>query len=299
MKKLSILFACFATMLGFTACEEDRGPKYVAPTDATTFVLNTPVLQNEYYELTSEGTFELVCAGQPDYGYSAIAKYSVEVSLNEDFTSLYPDSVPAFVEIASTGSGTLSRMTFKDSDLAMALCNLRGYTNEENYQDDPAGKVYFRAVCQLDGIEGSRVVSNVVFLSLVKGYFAVPVPGYIYLVGQPEGWAGPDESKKDHYDNWRLFEKDDAIGSKIYYGTFDIPQGQAMFRFYAALTGWDGGDSWGYIVDDSATDFDYTDGMELTLQKGKGAYSFPNWPGGKMSLMVDMANGKVVFSTAK
>ena len=297
MKKLSILLS-LATMIGFTACEDKKEPVYVPPTDATSFVLYTPVLQNEYFELTAENTLELVCAAQPDYGYSAIAKYSVEVSLTEDFQSINPEDelIPAFVEVPSAGTGTQSRMVIKGSEIAMALCQLRGYTGEDNYQDDPATKVYFRAVCQLEGVEGSRVVSNVVYLSQVKGYFAVPVPGYIYLVGQPSGWVEPADSNKKAYEDWRLSEADDAIGSKIYRGTFNVNAGEATLRFYSALTGWDGGDSWGYQADDSATEFEWADGFTTTIAKGKGSYSFPNWPGGKMAMLVDLNAGTVVFS---
>lgn len=265
-------------VVGLTGCSEDTDPKYHNPTE---FVLNTPALQEQYYELTDGGQFQLTCS-QPDYGYSAVANYSAEVSLSADFAQ--------FESLTNT-TPTQSIMVFKDSDLAVALCALNGIETEDQkdeYNARPAQRVYFRAVCELDGVEGSRIVSNVVYLDQVKGYFAVPVAGYIYLVGQCEGWATPDASQTEHFAPWRLFEADDAIGSKIYSGVFDIPAGTAMFRFYTALTGWDN-DSYGAQVDDNPVEFEFTDGVfEGSIVKGKGSFSFPNWPGGMMTIVVNL-----------
>jgi hypothetical protein len=240
--------------------------------------MNTPALQDQYLELTEDGTFELTCS-QPDYGYSAITNYSVEVSLTENF---------AQYEVLTPTEPTVARMTLKDSDLAIALCNLYGFTSDETYQDLPADRVYFRTVAELSGVEGSQITSNVVYLNKVKFYLAVATPGYIYLVGAPEGWAGPTESNASHYADWRLYESNDAIGSKIYSGVFDIPAGSAMFRFYTALTGWDT-DSYGSQVDDNPIEFSIDGVFSNDLVKGKGSFSFPDWPGGQMTIIVDMS----------
>jgi hypothetical protein len=275
MKKFAILLACAAAVLGVTSCSQDTDPVYHAP---TTFVMNQPALADQYLELTEDGTFELTCS-QPDYGYSAITNYSVEVSLTENF---------AQYEVLTPTEPTVARMTLKDSDLALALCNLHGFTSEETYQDLPAEPVYFRTVAELSGVEGSQITSNVVSLSKVKFYFAVATPGFIYLVGAPEGWAGPTESQASHYADWRLFEANDAIGSKIYSGVFDIPAGSAMFRFYTALTGWDA-DSYGAQEDDNPIEYTLDGTFSSTLVKGKGSFSFPDWQGGEMTIVVDMS----------
>ena len=66
-----------------------------------------------------------------------------------------------------------------------------------------------------------------------------------------------------------------------------------MFRFYTALTGWDE-DSWGSQVDDNPIDQTITDGSWTgTLVKGKGAFNFPGFAGGQMTVIVDMVNNKV------
>ncbi len=275
MKKLSIFLACLAAMIGFTSCEQDRDPVLQTPTK---FVLNTPAFQNQYYMLAPGNTFELTCS-QPDYGYSAVSQYSAEVSLTEDF---------AKYESLKTVT-TSARMVLDDDDLAVALCKLHGFDNEETYQDLPAGKIYLRAVAQLSGVDGSMIKSNPVALNYVKFYFALPQAGYIYLVGSPEGWAGPVEGNADHYAKWRLFEKSDEIGSKVYYGTFEMPA-TPMFRFYTALTGWDP-DSYGSQVDDAPVDVELVAGTAATpVVKGKGNFNFPGITAPcKMELKVDMS----------
>lgn len=268
-------------VVGLTGCSEDTEPVYQKPTE---FVLNTPALQQQYFELTEAGEFYLYCS-QPNYGYSAVANYSAEVSLTEDFAK--------FTTLENKDVH-MAKMRFLDNDLAVALCELNDITSEEQkdeYNARPAQRVYFRAVCELNGVADSRIVSNVVYLDEVKGYFAVPVAGYIYLVGAPEGWAGPTEGNAAHYADWRLFESEDAIGSKIYSGVFNINAGDAMFRFYTALTGWDA-DSYGSQVDDNPIEFPdaFANGeaFENAIVKGKGSFSFPNWEGGDMTIVVNL-----------
>lgn len=261
-------------VFGFTSCEQDTEPVYHAP---TTFELNTPALQDQYIELTPDGTFDLVAKAQPDYGYSAVTEYGCIVSLTPDFA-----------ETREFTSGVQSRMTFKSADLAVAICELKGIESEEDYVDEDPIPVYFKGTAQINGIEGSRIVSsNYVVLNHVKYYFAVPVPGYIYLVGNPEGWAGPNEGNAEHYAPWRLWEADNAIGSQIYTGQFTMPAAP-MFRFYTALTGWDA-DSYGAQVDDNPIDFELQDGVfESPMVKGKGSFSFPSFAGGVMTIVVNM-----------
>jgi len=282
MKKLPILFAGLVAMFGFTGCSDDHDETvYHAP---TSFEMNEPALADQYIELTEKGTFTLTAKAQPDYGYSAITQYSALVSLTEDF---------AESKQLTPTQPTQTQMTFKSADLALAICELSGIASTEDWaalgNDTPVTKVYFKGVAELKDVEGSRIVSsNTVSLNKVQYYFAVPTPGFIYLVGAPEGWAGPTESNAAHYADWRLFEANNAIGSKIYSNVFDIEPGQAMFRFYTALTGWDA-DSYGSQADDNPLDFQFTDGMFTNeLVKGKGSFNFPDWPGGKMTVTVDM-----------
>ncbi|MDE5585877.1 MAG: SusE domain-containing protein [Muribaculaceae bacterium] len=289
MKKISIYMSMALAVLGMASCSQDRDPVLQTPTE---FVLNTPVLADQFIELQEGKAIELVTS-QPNYGYSAVANYSAEMSLTEDFSKAYA---------LKATNATQARITIKQSDIATGICDLSGVSDEETMASVfpngiPTMPVYFRAICELDGVEGSRIVSNVVSYNKILGYFAVPVPGYIYLVGAPEGWAGPTEGNATHYADWRLFEPKDAIGSGVYSGVFDIPAGEAMFRFYTDLTGWDN-DSYGYQVPDEATNFDFV-GNSFTspVVKGKGAFNFPNWQGGKMTITVDMSDMKNITMT--
>lgn len=282
MKKISLLLAAAAVVtMGFTSCEEDRGPKYQNPTE---FVLNQPAMEDQYIDLHEGNTLELV-ASQPDYGYSAVAQYGVEMSLTENFADPY---------YVTPLEPTLARMSLKQEDIALGMCTLLGIESEDMFNEMyPTGmpymKVYFRATCQLDGVESSKITSNTVAYNNIKGYFAVQTPGYIYLVGSPEGWSGPEESNAAHYAPWRLYEPENAIGSKIYTATFDLPA-SPMFRFYTALTGWDA-DSYGSQVEDNPIDFELVDGsFSGTLMSGKGSFNFPNFAGGKCTLVVDMSD---------
>ena len=286
MKKLALFFACAAALVGFTSCEDDKDPVYQQPTK---FVLNTPALQDQYLELTEDGTFELSCS-QPDYGYAAVVNYSAEVSLTEDFANCK--------EITSKGTGTTAKMTFSSADLALALCELHGFVDESTFQDIDAEKVYFRAVARLAGVESSEIRSNVVSLNKVKLYFAVPTPDYIWVIGSAsafggsaDGWTEPSEGNAAALAGARLFEPQNAIGSKVYSNTFDIPAGDVTFRLYVHLTGWDGGDSWGYKVDDEGTNVELVDGtFTAPLVNGKGSFTFAGWQGGEMTITADFSS---------
>ena len=297
MKKLSIFFASVLAMLAVSSCEDEKTPVF-HQASSDSFEVYEPALQNEYYELTPDGTFDIDCKSAPDYGAPVGPTiYGAIVSLNDKFEETQ----------AITAQNNASRMTFKTSDLAEAICKLKGLTKDnDGYVFTETCQVFIKATCRIDGfpVEGdvdqSYVVSkNYVTLNKVMPYFAIPAPGYIYLVGAPEGWAGPTEGNADHYNDWKLFEKDDAIGSKIYYGTFEIGAGDgAMFRFYTALTGWDA-DSYGSQVDDNPVAFTLDEAAAgLRMVKGKGAYSFPDWTGGQMSIKVDMSDANNMTVTA-
>lgn len=285
MKKSIISLALgLAAVVGFTSCEEDRDPVYQAPTK---FVLNAPAMENTDVVLQPKGVIEFACS-QPDYGYAAVTTYSMQMSLTEDFARPYDLTVtPA----------TKAVFTVKQEEVATGLCVLRDADSEETYPGDYDGVVYFRATASLSGVEGSAINSNVVKLNKVKGYFAIPVPGYIYLVGSPEGWAGPTENNAEHYAPWRLFEPKNAIGSKVYSAVFDLPAAP-MFRFYTALTGWDA-DSYGSQADDNPIDCpEYTGGTSsFGMVKGKGAYNFPNLPAGTYTITVDMSDANNMSMT--
>lgn len=276
MKKISILFAMLVAVISLNSCKDDTYPRFNPP---TVFELNTPALANEYYELTEEGTVNLSWS-QPNYSYAAAATYAVQVSLAEDFAD--------FKELSSTY--VVCDAHVKSKEIAEAICILRGIDSEEAYVDEPARKLYVRVRAFIDGIEGSEILSNVIVLNQVKEYCAIQSPGYIYLIGNVGGWTGPDAANAGALADWRLFESDNAIGSKIYSGVFDMPAGELIFRFYTELTGWDGGASVGLQAEDNPIDVTLIDGAakEQLVAPGKGSIRIPEWEGGAMKIVVNM-----------
>lgn len=271
--------ALLVVALGFTSCEEDKDPVVKFP---KTFTLNTPALASQYYELSEDGTLEFTVLTQADYGFLASPTYTVQIALTEAQKAEPYEIAPL--------QPTSTRVVVNASDFALGMCSLLGIAGEDDWNDPAAMPVYVRVASQLGTHENSLCYSNWITLEKVKTYYAVPTPGYIYLVGSPEGWVGPTADKADHYAEWRLFEKADEIGSKIYYGTFEMPSAP-MFRFYTALEGWEA-NSWGSQEEDNPIDVEINaDGTgTYDLVAGKGAFNFPGFPGGQMTVVVNLSD---------
>lgn len=310
MKKLSYIFATLAVVIGLSSCETDRDPVF-KPATSESFEMLTPVFADQFYELSADGTLQLTCKSQPDFGAPiAPITYGVELSLTGDFTDAVLDAdgevtTPAtYVEIKANNTNTV--MTISEKKLTQAYCKLKGYTEEdEGLVTFDVVPLYFRGVCSpatpnAEFNQANRVVSkNIITLNKVLPYFSLAQPGYIYLVGQPilgpgVNWPAPMEDNADTFEKWKLYEKKDEIESEIYYGQFEIAAGDAMFRFYTALTGWDA-DSYGSQADDSPVSCNYED-KEFGLVKGKGSYDFSTWPGGLMYIRVNMKDMTVTVS---
>ena len=295
MKKISILMATLVAVLTLGSCKQNTEPRIQ---EATDFKLNTPALASQYYQLTPEGTVDLDWS-QPDWGFSAVADYQIQISLEEQFVEANEEAGTAANYYALPTVINTCNASVSAEEIAIGICKLRGIKDEDSYTDEPARPLYIRVVGTVPQYPASEIISNTICLQQVKGYCAIQSPGKIYLVGAPEGWKGPDATAADHYKDWALYEADDAIGSKIYHGVFEIPHGSATFRFYTALTGWDA-DSYGSQVTDSPIDVAFTGGeFNYTLVKGKGSFSFPDWPGGKMDITVDMNTLKLIIKAVE
>ncbi|MDO5394398.1 MAG: hypothetical protein Q4F07_00375 [Bacteroidales bacterium] len=281
MKKLSFFLVALTAVLGLSSCEDEKKPVF-HEADASKFEVYEPALQNQYYELTTNGTLEIVVKSAPDYGAPmGPTTYGAVVSLDPSFANT--------AEVSAENNS--SRIMLKESEISEAICKLSGLTKDDaGYVFPGTVKVYLKATCEIASIPGSKVTtSNYCTLNKVMPYFAIPSPNFIYLVGQPEGWSGPSPSNVEHYSAWRLFEKDEEIGSNVYYGTFQVNQGEAMFRFYTTLTNWDT-DSYGAQTDDNPVDetLDANNAWSGKIMAGKGAFNFPTWPGGLMTICVDL-----------
>lgn len=286
MKK-SILFTMLAFVLGFamTSCKDDTQPRLNKPTE---FVLNTPPMANQLYELDPEGSIHFTVS-QPNYGVATIPTYQVEIAKDEAFTD--------YVTVES--ETTEAKISVTNERFALALCSLFGYTGYENF-DDSARPVYVRVHAWLPGdVELSSIRSNVICLKAIKPYFAVKVPDTIWIVGDCEGWsAAPNDA-------WALIETEPE--SRVYKGTFEIEAGKFQFRFYDKF---DADEPWEWFSIGSQNDdagVEISDKFEDGLYEGdcvynfeekkagKGSWVYTGWPGGTVEMTVNLNSKKVSF----
>lgn len=261
MKKISIIMTMVAMVLGLASCKQEEDPQYHNP---TTFTVNEPALQNQAFrtaaEMTDPETFNLFCS-QPDYGYSAICDYSALVSLNPDAP------IEDWIALPNTTPSSAA-MAIKTFELGVAVNKLLNVVDAEDFANRNLGnqefKCYFKAVCEIPGIEGSRIVSsNTVSYNKVMINYAEKKPAWIYICGDvanietgvANGFAAPSAANLDLYkNNFALYEPEDMIGEKLYVGAFQItPKADAanpetsdpgnvdqcaQFRFFTELLGW-------------------------------------------------------------
>lgn len=291
--KIFSVLGLAAAIFGSASCSKDvTDPKFHEP-DNSSFTVYNSAFQDQYYKLTPGNTFEITLSGQPDYGFSAVTCYRCEVSLTEDFKESKV--------LVPVGTGTLSKMVLKDSDLASALTAFQGVSSPDEYQDLGEQKVYFRGQAYIDGVEGSFcTTSNYTTLNRVQSYYYVPKPGVLYVVGNYAGdWIAPMPANEASLMMYALTEKTDEIGSKVYYGTVSFQNDAPMFRFYTALGSWDE-NSIGCAsaaaepTSDNPQKFeDYTGGeFKHALAQTKDSFSFPNFKAGSLNIVVDMSNAK-------
>lgn len=307
MKKIT-LTAALGLMLGLASCDTTTDPK-LSPVDqdpsAVSFEINQPVVASQLLELSDayKQTFEIVVRQQPDYGFPAAVKYTAQASLTGNWSN--PEEVyDISYDIAQQGEA-MHTIVMTQKSLADAFTFLSGYTKEIDETtkeqiikdkdgniinaNDPAQmtgkgpeKILVRAVAQIGSLAETRCYSNPVEFKQVKWFVHFREPGYVYLIGAPQGWnIGSAEIT--------LYEADDQIGTQIYQGEIEVNAGDALFRFYTALGDWEN-NSFGSQADDIPLAFTQAkakDGVKVV--KGKGSFDFNGWwPGGKMRVILNL-----------
>lgn len=312
MKKIFLFCAALLSLTAFSACQDDTDPKADRPADNN--FLNIPPLANYTFDLKKVGAVEFTCS-QPGYGVATTPTYTMQFSLSPDFKwdsandqYVYDDEKKmASIDLATFANFATTNTTISvpAETVAQAINAMLGYDKMEQFDGSRplySGKLYARVRSYFPDVNGERydyysIESNIVTLQEVKAYETVRLPGFIYLVGKPEGWVGPEESNAEHYNDWKLFEADDAIGSRIYSGTFMIADGEFQFRFYTALTGWID-DSWGAQKDDSPVDIAF-DGDKYAGAIGgpgyRGSYQVPGWTANWVKMTVNLNSKEVTF----
>lgn len=284
-------------MLTSCSTDNDSNPTIKSPTK---FSINESPVADQYIQLAQDNNVNLTWS-QPDYGYNAFATYQIQVGLVKDgqVTWYEKDGQPKY--LATTY--TVCNANISGEEISEVLCAIDGFKYAEDYVSQGYREVAFRVYSSINTsmkaeVAGTGILSdNYVTFRHMAAYNAIKSPGYIYLVGNCTDWQTPNAGNTEHYSAWRLFEKDDEIGSKVYYGTFELPAG-AQFRFYRALTGWDQ-DSMGPQVDDSGVESAFSNGeFEGTIMtnKAKGTWLFSGFEGGTVEMKVDLNQNKVKFT---
>lgn len=218
MKK-DILFisAIFASLLFFSCNEtKDDNPVLNINPDSETSLyqdfLNKPEMANQMIELTqdnAEGYLHLTCS-QPDYGFAAVASYSVELSYSSDFSTPVAPEAPAAVTLKSQFTNC-AEINPNNDDVANAICKMLGLTMDSTFPVMYDGPLYVRLISNIynmEGIlvEGTTYTSNVEsFYRVSVGYMAASIPDIpvnIYLPGGMNEWKFDDEK-------WQFFSTDE------------------------------------------------------------------------------------------
>lgn len=182
--KSALLLICAVCF--FTACSDDNDENPVVKSP-TTFHLNTPALAaNGIYDLTHSKSIELTCS-QPDYGYPAVARYTVEVATSVDMSDAR----------ALSGSYTTAKIEVDAAELASTLTELYLAKGMSEHQFPLTAPVYIRVkavqtTADNKEIEGTAITSNTIELSKVYFAFSLPpvtVPEKLYLVGSFNKWS--------------------------------------------------------------------------------------------------------------
>ena len=182
--KSALLLICAVCF--FTACSDDNDENPVVKSP-TTFHLNTPALAaNGIYDLMHSKSIELTCS-QPDYGYPAVTRYTVEVATSADMSDAR----------ALSGSYTTAKIEVDAAELASTLTELYLAKGMSEHQFPLTAPVYIRVkavqtTADNKEIEGTAITSNTIELSKVYFAFSLPpvtVPEKLYLVGSFNKWS--------------------------------------------------------------------------------------------------------------
>ena len=141
---------------------DDEGtPVFTEPTE---FVLNVPKYASGIYDLKNTATIQLTCS-QPDYGFTAATRYTVEIALDQ-----------AFEKNATLDTKySTAKMEVDAQEVAVAISNLLG-VNEDEFPKAPI-PLYVRLTASAltdnkSEIAGSTITSNIIELPQVLPYYA-------------------------------------------------------------------------------------------------------------------------------
>lgn len=268
MKKLYIISALFIGALAFTACEEqDKTPVFTEPTE---FVLNEPVLKNNFIDLAKSESVELACS-QPDYGFTAATKYQIQVSRDGKFLNEFDEKKVTGDYVTIDVDFSTARMDVPASEIAIALTQLRMVDlvaeDPDITEDEMKAKfpyetaAYIRVKASLAASGKGEIVSNVVSIANLRCPYSLPevyTPEEFFIVGQYNNWDWGTAFEFIHY-NENNTEGKGKTGT--YWRLIYLPA-DGGFKVNAAKE-WDGGEV-GYVADDPL--YKYNDNASAGLK---------------------------------
>ncbi|MBQ8988153.1 MAG: SusE domain-containing protein [Prevotella sp.] len=297
MKKIfsfALMLLGMATAL--TSCSDDRdsNPTIGQPTQ---FVVNASPVAGQYIQLTADNKVNLTWS-QPNYGYNALATYQIQVGVNNNGSITWntKDGADKFLETTFTQCNA----DISGEEIAEAICEIDGVVDEDSYVDQGFRPIVFRVKSSIqdskgNDVPGTAILSNEVTFDHMAAYCAIKSKAIIWIIGNCGGWLEPSKGNAEALTDWRIYETE--IGSKIFNGTVEMPEGDLTFRIYTALTGWDGGASLGHLADDEATEVAFSGGVytDQYVYPGKGSWTFLGFPGGPLEITLDMIQGTIKF----
>jgi len=308
---LGTLLICIASL--FTSCKDDNddNPTIQSP---TSFTVNTPASTDQYIQLAADNTVHLTWS-QPNYGYNALATYSIQVGVpqadgsikwcEKDVKDADGNVIGTEPDYLSTTYTTCSA-DISGEEVAQGINQADGVTKEEEYVDKGFRKIAFRVRSALYEalttlVPGSEIISAPVYFNYMASYKSIKAPAFIYIIGSLNSWPAPSPANAEALEEWKLYETE--IGNNVYEGTFDVPAGELLFRFYTYLDDW-GSDaeplgSVGPLPNDNTSvDIEWDENMTYTdnnLQRGKGSWKASGFTGGSVTFTVDMNTHTVKF----
>ena len=297
MKKIfsfALMLMGIATAL--TSCSDDRdsNPTIGQPTQ---FVVNASPVASQYIQLSVDNKVNLTWS-QPDYGYNALATYQIQVGVKNggSITWNTKDGADKFLETTYT----FCTADISGEEIAEAICEIDGVVDEDSYVDQGFREIAFRVKSSIqdskgNDVPGTVILSNEVIFEHMAAYCAIKSKAIVWVIGNCGGWTEPSKNNAEALADWRIYETE--IGSKIFNGTVEMPEGDLTFRIYTALTGWDGGASLGHKEADESTEVAFSGGVytDQYVYPGKGAWTFLGFPGGLLEITLDMNQGTIKF----
>ena len=225
---------------------------------------------------------------------NTVVNYKVQVGLAENGSIRWSDG---FLDTGYTSCN----VQLSGEEIAKVICKLDGFASEDDYVDMGFREVAMRVAANIQTtgsqvVDGTEIISNTVTFKHMAAYCNVPSKGTMWVIGSCCGWPEPSPGNKQTLVDGGWYIMETEIGSNVFEGEVEMPEGDLTFRFYSKLTGWDGGDSYGFKVEDEATEITLANGVyEGNGLVGKGSWYIAGFPGGTMYLKVDKNNNTVKF----